>query len=64
MHCRAALDDLAPNAEELAFGNAVYQIRFESRNPRPTYGHKYHFYLQDAVDDVPEYVVRWDNFVA
>jgi len=25
------------------------------------YGHKYHFYLEDAVD-VPEFVVNWDNF--
>lgn len=27
------------------------------------FGHRYWFYLQDAVDDVPEYVVHWDNFV-
>lgn len=41
----------------------MYKIRFEEREKRPVYGHRYWFYLKDAVDDVPEYVVRWDNFV-
>lgn len=27
------------------------------------YGHRYFFFLQDAVEDVPEYLVHWDNFV-
>ncbi|KAH8833563.1 mRNA capping enzyme-domain-containing protein [Flagelloscypha sp. PMI_526] len=63
-----------PNAEQLIdelnsqppgkldFGNSVYQIRFEDRDNRPLYGDKYHFYLKDAVDNVPEYIVHWDNF--
>jgi len=41
----------------------VYQIRFEEREQRPLFGHKYWFTLKDAVDNVPEYIVRWDNFV-
>ena len=41
----------------------MYKIRFEDRENRPIFGHRYWFYLQDAVDDVPEYVVHWDNFV-
>ncbi|KAG6813611.1 hypothetical protein H0H92_009228 [Tricholoma furcatifolium] len=57
------LDELPPDAKELSFGNTVYKIRFEERDSRPTFGHKYWFFLQDAVDDVPEYVVQWDNFV-
>lgn len=57
-----SLDAIEPDAPELSFGNAVYKIKFEERNPQPIYGHKYWFYLQDAVDDVPEYVVHWDNF--
>jgi mRNA (guanine-N7-)-methyltransferase len=28
------------------------------------YGHQYRFFLTDAVEDVPEYVVNWDNFVS
>lgn len=54
---------IPPEAEELKFGNSVYQIRFEKREHDSYFGHKYWFYLQDAVDDVPEYIVYWDNFV-
>lgn len=48
------------------FGNSVYTVRFDTeiKTPYPLYGHRYWFYLQDAVEDVPEYVVHWDNFVA
>ena len=53
---------MPPNAEELSWGNEVYKIRFEDRVNRPIFGHRYWFYLKDAVDDVPEYVVHWDNF--
>ncbi|PCH38474.1 guanine-N(7)-methyltransferase [Wolfiporia cocos MD-104 SS10] len=60
--CR--LDALPPDAEELSFGNSVYTIRFEDRTNRPVFGHRYWFFLRDAVDDVPEYIVRWDNFVS
>lgn len=41
----------------------MYKIRFEKRTHQGVYGHKYWFYLKDAVDDVPEYVVHWDHFV-
>lgn len=57
------LDSISPEAEELSFGNSVYRIRFEQREPRPIFGHRYWFFLQDAVENVPEYVVQWDNFV-
>ncbi|KZT09419.1 uncharacterized protein LAESUDRAFT_722386 [Laetiporus sulphureus 93-53] len=57
------LDSLPPNAEELSWGNSVYKVRFEDRAHRPLFGHRYWFFLRDAVDDVPEYVVQWDNFI-
>ncbi|RPD59104.1 hypothetical protein L226DRAFT_510173 [Lentinus tigrinus ALCF2SS1-7] len=57
------LDELPEDAKDLSWGNSVYKIRFEDRHQRPIFGHRYWFYLQDAVDDVPEYVVHWDNFV-
>jgi hypothetical protein len=57
------LDSIPPDADDLSFGNDVYRIRFEERDNRPLFGHRYHFYLKDAVDDVPEYVVRWNAFV-
>ena len=60
---RDQLDALPANSKDLSFGNSVYKIRFEDRENRPMFGHRYWFYLQDAVDDVPEYIVRWDNFV-
>ncbi|KAI0637355.1 mRNA capping enzyme-domain-containing protein [Trametes polyzona] len=57
------LDSLEPGTDDLSWGNKVYKIRFEDREHRPIFGHRYWFYLKDAVDDVPEYVVHWDNFV-
>ena len=57
------LDQIPADSPELSFGNSVYSIKFESREPRPLYGHRYSFFLQDAVEDVPEYVVHWDAFV-
>lgn len=45
------------------FGNDVYTIRFEDPNHKGLFGHKYTFFLRDAVENVPEYVVVWDNFV-
>jgi mRNA (guanine-N7-)-methyltransferase len=47
--------------DALEFGNTVYRIRFDAARG-PLYGHRYVFYLQDAVEDVPEYVVYWDEF--
>ena len=54
------MDDLPPDTKDLTFGNSVYKIRFENRAGRPIFGHRYHFFLRDAVEDVPEYVVHWD----
>ncbi|EIN08070.1 guanine-N(7)-methyltransferase [Punctularia strigosozonata HHB-11173 SS5] len=56
------LDELPPDAEDLSFGNSVYKITFEDRVKRPIFGHRYSFFLKDAVEDVPEYIVHWDNF--
>ncbi len=53
-----------PEHARLEFGNNVYRIKFDTRH-RPGvdyYGHRYHFYLEDAVEDVPEFVVYWPNF--
>ena len=62
--CRSErLDGLPPEASDLKFGNDVYHIRFDDRVSRPIYGHRYNFFLKDAVEDVPEYVVHWEPFV-
>jgi len=60
--CRERLNELPEDAKPLSFGNGVYQITFEDRSKAPAFGHRYSFYLQDAVEDVPEYVVQWDTF--
>jgi len=57
------LDALPEDAEDLSFGNSVYTIRFDERENKPTFGHKYWFFLQDAVENVPEYIVQWQNFI-
>ncbi|KAI0318351.1 mRNA capping enzyme-domain-containing protein [Amylostereum chailletii] len=57
------LDALPADTEELMFGNEVYHIKFDDRENRPIYGHRYSFFLKDAVEDVPEYVVHWESFV-
>jgi mRNA (guanine-N7-)-methyltransferase len=60
---REHLDALPSNSTDLSFGNSVYKITFEERDEKPVFGHKYWFFLRDAVENVPEYVVNWDNFV-
>jgi mRNA (guanine-N7-)-methyltransferase len=56
---------LPDDAPEWSFGNEFYKITFDERGDElPLYGQRYTFYLQDAVDNVPEYVVHWDHFVA
>lgn len=56
--------------DEIAeWGNSIYKIRFPSTTPedgvfRPPYGWKYNFFLEEAVEEVPEYVVPWEAFRA
>ncbi|KAK0629136.1 mRNA capping enzyme-domain-containing protein, partial [Bombardia bombarda] len=57
-------------AEETAeWGNEIYRVRFPGKTPadgifRPPYGWKYNFFLHEAVEEVPEYVVPWEAFRA
>ena len=51
------------------WGNEIYRVRFPGETPedgvfRPPYGWKYNFFLDEAVDQVPEYVVPWFAFRA
>ncbi|CAG8749540.1 13251_t:CDS:2, partial [Acaulospora morrowiae] len=54
------LKSLKPH--ELKFGNQIYSVSFEDRNNFPTFGHKYWFSLEDAIDDCPEYLVHFPTF--
>jgi mRNA (guanine-N7-)-methyltransferase len=47
--------------DELKFGNDIYSIKFEQKEHFPMYGHKYWFWLEDAVD-CPEYLVHFGAF--
>lgn len=49
------------------FGNELYSVTFERPPPsdgifRPPFGNKYDYFLKDAVDNVPEYVVPFEVF--
>jgi mRNA (guanine-N7-)-methyltransferase len=61
---RSKLADVPPDAEVLRFGNECYHVDFVEREHKGVFGHQYTFYLQDAIDEVPEYLVDWDNFVS
>lgn len=52
-----------------SWGNDVYRVRFAGKTPadgifRPPFGWKYNFFLHEAVEEVPEYVVPWEAFRA
>lgn len=51
---------------ERTFGNELYRVKFEQDPPedgtfRSPYGNRYDYFLKDAVDDVPEYVVPFET---
>lgn len=51
------------------WGNSIYRVRFPGETPadgifRPAFGWKYSFFLDEAVEEVPEYVVPWEAFRA
>lgn len=53
--------------EHNTFGNSLYHVRFEKDPPedgvfREPFGNRYDYFLKDAVDDVPEYVVPFEYF--
>ena len=51
------------------WGNELYRIRFSGQVPkdgifRPPFGWKYNYFLEEAVEEVPEYIVPWEAFRA
>jgi mRNA (guanine-N7-)-methyltransferase len=49
------------------WGNSIYRVKFAEAPPRsgtfrPPWGWKYNFFLEEAVEEVPEYVVPWEAF--
>lgn len=63
--------DLGKRGEQrsLEWGNSIYRVKFpgevpEDGNFRPPFGWKYFYFLEEAVEEVPEYVVPWEAFRA
>ena len=65
----------SPNASAIfevttaEWGNSIYRVRFPGETPkdgifRPPYGWKYSYFMEEAVEEVPEYVVPWEAFRA
>jgi mRNA (guanine-N7-)-methyltransferase len=59
-----------PEEEEedpLKWGNDIFEVNFPGKTPvdgvfRPPYGWKYFYFLEEAVERVPEFVVPWEAF--
>ena len=62
----------AGEIDEPAFpewGNCIYRVRFPGKTPedgvfRPPFGWRYSYFMEEAVEEVPEYVVPWEAFRA
>ena len=64
-----AEDGEVDDQELLEWGNSIYRVRFPGKTPedgifRPPYGWKYSYFMEEAVEEVPEYVVPWEAFRA
>lgn len=62
-------DTLPENPEHgiQEWGNSIYRVKFSNPPPRagtfrPPWGWEYNFFLEEAVEEVPEYVVPWEAF--
>jgi mRNA (guanine-N7-)-methyltransferase len=54
-------------AGPLSWGNSIYEVKFPGKLPvdgvfRPPFGWKYFYFLEEAVEQVPEFVVPWEAF--
>ncbi|GAB1215230.1 hypothetical protein ATERTT37_004416 [Aspergillus terreus] len=51
------------------WGNSIYRVRFPGDTPedgvfRPPFGWRYSYFMEEAVEEIPEYVVPWEAFRA
>jgi mRNA (guanine-N7-)-methyltransferase len=52
-----------------SWGNSLYRVRFPGATPedgvfRPPFGWRYSYFMEEAVEEIPEYVVPWEAFRA
>ncbi|KAI9844624.1 MAG: mRNA cap guanine-N7 methyltransferase [Sclerophora amabilis] len=63
-------EQVEADAEEVPdWGNSIYRVRFPGKTPedgifRPPFGWKYSYFMEEAVEEIPEYVVPWEAFRA
>lgn len=62
-------DGEVEEAERTEWGNDIYRVRFPGATPedgifRPPFGWRYTYFMREAVEEVPEYVVPWEAFRA
>ena len=65
---RYKLNKIAKDVEQPSWGNSIYKVTFanneyqKNNNEFPSpYGQMYTFWLEDAIDNVPEYVVPFET---
>lgn len=51
------------------WGNSIYRVKFPGDTPedgvfRPPFGWRYSYFMEEAVEEIPEYVVPWEAFRA
>ncbi|KAF2788435.1 mRNA cap methyltransferas-like protein [Melanomma pulvis-pyrius CBS 109.77] len=66
---KEAQEDGDVEGEGFEWGNSIYRVKFPGKTPadgafRPPFGWKYFYFLEEAVEEVPEYVVPWEAFRA
>ena len=52
-----------------SWGNSIYRVKFSGQTPedgifRPPFGWRYSYFMEEAVEEIPEYVVPWEAFRA
>lgn len=71
---RKAQDEAPEDGEveednKAAWGNSIYRVKFPGSTPedgvfRPPFGWRYSYFMEEAVEEIPEYVVPWEAFRA
>ncbi|KAL5001874.1 mRNA capping enzyme-domain-containing protein [Aspergillus recurvatus] len=62
-------DGEVDDVKRVEWGNPIYRVRFADDTPedgvfRPPFGWKYNYFMEEAVEEIPEYVVPWEAFRA
>ena len=61
--------EVEEDSQSLEWGNSIYRVRFPGATPedgifRPPFAWKYSYFMEEAVEEIPEYVVPWEAFRA